>query len=80
MNLKEAVEALEEYGFTVSGFPQVEQALETVLAAIRRANLTDEEIKAKATALYDVDDIMFVEDFEKGARHVRDLLHGEGKG
>ncbi len=64
-----------------AAYPKMEQALETVLAAVKRADLTDEEINEKnpydATTRHNASKKI---GWKNGARHVRDLLHGEGMG
>ena len=95
MTLKEAVQILElqqqylkdrDYAMKRTPPHGVQQALETVLAAIRRADLTDEEID-KECPYKRLDSSIGASPFDdpkigswkQGARHVRDLLHGEGK-
>ncbi len=86
MNLKESVEFLEEYRSITPRGPILDAALETVLAAIRRANLTDEEIDPFSNAAVELwerkGENMNMEKtwITLGQRRVRDLLHGEGKG
>ncbi len=88
MDLKEAVATLDVYqaynkdrDYTMKAPHGVKQALETVIAAVKRADLTDEEIdqfvyNGKYPTTYDA---KYKLGQQNGARHVRDLLHGEGK-
>ncbi len=58
----------------------VQQALETVLAAVKRADLTDRQINdMMPDDPSDVCESYYINGWINGARHVRDLLHGEGK-
>ncbi len=86
MKLEEAVEILGKltrYPVSLQSMfvldKEEHQALQTVLAAVKRANLTDEEL-GDLMPQTDKDTSMqryIVAGHYMGARHVRDLLRGE---
>ncbi len=84
MTLKEAVQILElqqqylkdrDYAMKKTPPHGVQQALETVLAAVKRADITDEEIDKQCpySTIFSNDEPRA---WQEGAFFVRDLLHG----
>ncbi len=50
------------------------KAYEKAAELSNRAEITVEEVNEEAQSLYDVDDIMFIEDFVKGAKFVIEMM------